>query len=124
MDETSFVSLYNASRNGACYFCKNPLYPRFRYSDGVQELAQTGCYWLVDLLGIEIPGVFDKNPGETLMIVEVTVQKNRAVIKGSFTDTETAYTRSTCTDLPEGKWNLYIGNDGDGVYRCILPSEY
>ena len=35
MDSYKFVSAYNEYRNGANHFCRNPLYPKFLYSDGV-----------------------------------------------------------------------------------------
>lgn len=125
MDTDKFRAAYNETRNGANHFCRNPLYPKFLYSDGVQECAEAGCYWLLDILGTETPAVFRKHPGQTQLIVNVAVKKSKATIAGSFTDDSQEYTRRIpYTDLPDGVWTLYIGNDGDGVLRCILPTEY
>ena len=125
MDTDKFKSAYAESRNGVDHFCRNPLYPKFLYSDGVKECAEAGCYWLLDILGTEVPAKFKANPNAYLMIVEVTVQGSSADIVGSFTDNVVDYQRCIeWTDLPEGAWTFYIGNDGDGLLRCILPTEY
>ena len=125
MNIEKFESAYNQYRNGCNNFVRNPLYPKFLYSDGVQECAETGCYWLLDILGTEAPAVFKAHPEEYQMIVTVTASKNKALIEGSFTDDTREYTRNIeWTDMPDGAWTFYIGNDGDGLLRCILPTEY
>lgn len=126
MNTEKFTAAYNESRNGASHFCRNPLYPKFLYSDGVQECAEAGCYWLLDILGTELPAVFKSNP-VYMLIVKVTVNaKNQCEIVGTVSDDgPPAYTRQIgFTDLPQGEWMLFVCDDGDGTLRCILPSEY
>lgn len=120
-----FKETYNTSRNGANYFCRNPLYSTFLYSDGVKELAETGCYWLLDILGTELPAVFKgRLPGE-MLIVTIKVADTKAVITGGLTDDTTDYKRVIdYTDMPDGEWVLYVSDDGDGYLTCILPTEY
>lgn len=128
MNVYKFVSSYNEPRNGANHFCRNPLYPKFLYSDGVQECAGAGCYWLLDILCTELPDVFKAHP-VYMLIVKVTVNhgaENQCEIVGTVSDYgPPAYTRSVgFTDLPEGVWTFFVFDDSDGVLRCILPTEY
>lgn len=126
MNTTQFQAAYGASRNGTDNFHFNPLYRRFHYSDGVKECAEAGCYWLLDILGTELPAVFRKNLEATLMSVSVKVGANRSVtITGAFADDQVDYKRKVAwSDLPAGQFNFLVSNDGDGILRCILLTEY
>lgn len=124
MDAEKFESLYNTSRNGCDHFVRHPLVPKFAYSDGVQECAETGCYWLLDILATEL--ITDEQTPEGFMaIVHVTVSDGKARIESSLTDdAPPQYARNIeWTDMPDGDWMFYITND-DGIRRMILPSEY
>lgn len=125
MNEAQFKAAYNESRNGANGFIRHPLVKSFHYSDGVQECAEAGCYWLLDVLATEIR-VKDFVAHESVMcIVKITVKDGTGRIVGEFYDDDpSAYTKSMNTDLPDGEWVFYLSDDGDNIVRCILPSEY
>lgn len=126
MDTEKFKAAYAASRNGTDGWHRNPLYRKFHYSDGVQECAEAGCYWLLDILGTELSTAkFDKR-GSHMMIATVGVVDNEATIRGEYHDGDkNPYKRKIdYTDMPDGAWVFYISNDGDGILRCILPTEY
>lgn len=125
MNTENFLKAYGKYRNGASHFCRNPLYRTFVYSDGVQACAEAGCYWLLDILGTELPAVFRRHQDEPMMIVTIRANNGKATIDGSFSDDGIDYVRRIDhTDLPDGDWVFYVGNDGDGLLRMILPTEY
>ena len=57
MDTETFKAAYNESRNGVNTWFRHPFNHNFHYSDGVQELAEAGCYWLLDVLATEVDQV-------------------------------------------------------------------
>ena len=61
MDIEKFTKAYGESRNGANHFVRHPLARNFAYSDGVQECAECGLYWLLDILATELPAYFKRN---------------------------------------------------------------
>lgn len=116
---------YNQHRNGTDKFHYNPLYRKFLYSDGVQECAEAGCYWLLDILGTELPAVFKAHPDGFLMTVTVEVKDGKAAIEGSFHDYTVEYRRKIdWTDMPDGKWVFLVSGESGGPYHCILLTEY
>lgn len=126
MDTHAFKRAYAESRNGANFMVRHPLVRSFLYSDGVQEVAEAGCYWLLDVLATEITRSMFKSKDSTTCIVKVNVEDEEAHITGEFYDGDTSpYKRSVSyTDMPEGEWVFYISDDGDGQLVCILPTEY
>jgi hypothetical protein len=125
MDNQAFLTAYRAPRNGTDTFHFNPMYRRFKYSDGVKQCAEAGCYWLLDILGTELPGEFRSRTNASTCMVTVEVMDASAHITGEFVDEDpNPYRRSVdYTDMPEGQWNFYVSFDGDD-YFCILISEY
>ena len=129
MNVEAFLKAYKEPRNGTARFHFNHLYRRFKYSDGVKECAEAGCYWLLDILGTELPGEFLARPGEHMCLVTVDVFDHdngpAALIRGEFVDDDPApYTRSVdYTDLPVGEWKFVVTYDGDDWF-CILLTEY
>lgn len=126
MNTEAFLKAYNEPRNGTDTFHFNPMYRRFLYSDGVKECAEAGCYWLLDILGTELPTVFKKHPGEPPMLIEVKVAGQSCQIVGTFDDDgPPVYKRNVAyTDLPPGSWKFLVSDDGEGKQFCILVSEY
>lgn len=125
MNTQDFIAAYNESRNGADHFVRHPLVKSFHYSDGVQSLAETGCYWLLDVLATEIRQRDFIAKDAYLCIVSIMVKGGIGIIEGKFSDDDPApYRKRVNTDMPDGEWLLYLSNDGDGVIRCILPTEY
>lgn len=125
MNQEEFLKAYNQSRNGANAFYFNRLYPNFQYSDGVRECAQAGCYWLLDILGTELPKLM-RERHYLFMVVTVSVSEGQAHIKGDFEDMETdPYTKYIeYTDMPDGNWVFYIAYSGHDKFNCYLPSEH
>lgn len=130
MNTEKFLTAYNEFRNGCNNFVRHPLARSFAYSDGVEECAEAGCYWLLDILAAELPTEFKKNEEVSNMcIVTVTAKGGKADIEARFTDEVLAWSRHIdMTDLPDGEWLFYIGDDGPDAgptpYRMILPQEY
>lgn len=124
MNTEQFIQAYNASRNGTDNFHFNPLYRTFIYSDGVKECAEAGCYWLLDILGTELPG-FIRERTAGMCVVVVTVKDGKAqIVAEAYDGDPTPYKRSVdFTDMPEGEWMFYVSDEG-GRFPCILPSEY
>ena len=126
MDNQRFINAYRESRNGANHMIRHPLARNVIYSDGVQECAEAGCYWLLDVLATELPAAFRKHPGATLCIVTVKVKNEEASIVGSFGDGDKKPYRRRVgyTDMPTGEWVFYAADDGAALITLILPSEY
>lgn len=127
MNTEKFLEAYNESRNGCDHFIRHPLVRSFAYSDGVQQCAEAGCYWLLDILATELPAEFKKNEGALMCVVTVTAEDGKADIDARFTDEVSAWSKHIdMTDLPDGEWVFIICDDMEGPtpYRMILPKEY
>lgn len=125
MDDAKFKAIYNESRNGCNGFYRHWFVKAFQYSDGVQELAECGCYWLLDILATEAPAAM-RNAGEVHGIVQVVVSSDRkGVISLSVDDDRPPiWTKSVgWTDMPEGIWQFEIADEGDR-FALILISEH
>lgn len=111
-------------RNGANEFYRHSLVRNFAYSDGVKELAEeAGCYWLLDIIATECVPLLLKNdePGASIIVI---AENHSAVLVMEFTQDEVVWRREIdITDLPDIKFSLYLGNDGDRA-TLILYSEY
>lgn len=127
MDKIKFEAAFNQSRNGADHFVRHPLVRSFAYSDGVQECAEAGCYWLLDIAATEVPAVM-RTRDESLITLRVAVEGTMAMLTlyGSgdlFLDWKK---KIDVTDLPGGIWEFLIADEveGDTPFRMILVSEY
>jgi hypothetical protein len=128
MDTEKFKRIYSESRNGCNDFYRHPLCRNFAYSDGVKDLADVGCHWLLDILCSELPAKFrqNKNISNTCSI-HVAVKKSKCVITAEFEDGHIGWAKKVAyTDMPEGIWTFYCSDDGEGPtpYRLILLTEY
>lgn len=127
MDMQKFQAAYSESRNGANKMFRHPLARNFIYSDGVQECAQAGLYWLLDIIATE--GVQHmKAQGELgdFMVIYFSVDEgSRATIKGSLSDADPVSWQRVVgyTDCGPGQWTFYMAFDGQH-YSLILPKEY
>lgn len=127
MDIDKFKSAFTQSRNGANHFVRHPLVRKFAYSDGVQECAEAGCYWLLDIAATEVPPVM-RTKGETLVTLRVAVEDSTAMLSlyGSG-DLFLDWTKKIdMTDMPGGIWEFLVADEveGDTPFRMILVSEY
>ena len=127
MKTEDFIRAYEESRNGANQFYRHPLVRNFAYSDGVQECAEAGCYWLIDIAATEVPAVMRKE-AETLATLIVTVTDGTAAIRLTGSGDRVLPWSKTIyvTDLPNGEWVFLIADEGGGPtpFRMILITEY
>ena len=127
MDQVKFNSAYYETRNGCNSKIRHPLARQLVYSDGVQELAEIGMYWLLDIIGTEFIGPFCKYPDifDGMGFIHVNVKDSHATITLVRDDGDPpVYTREIeWTDMPEGKWIFYFTDEGDHVF-LFLPTEY
>lgn len=124
MNTQRFLDAYQESRNGANFFVRHWAAHSFHFSDGVQECAEAGCHWRLNIFATEFPTLFRSTPDAHMLVVNVTVKDSKADIVGEFYDNATAYKRHIeYTDLPEGVWTFYICTE-ENCFKCILPTEY
>lgn len=127
MDTDEFKDIYNESRNGTDGWTRHPLCRRLVYSDGVRELAELGCYWLLDVIGTEFVKAAAEHQQdlEGLGFIYVDVSESSAVITLKRDHGEPILYRRdvSYTDMPEGLWIFYFAQ-GDGYWMLHLPSEY
>jgi hypothetical protein len=126
MNTEDFTRALGQSRNGTDQFHFNPLYRWMHYSDGVKEVAESGCYWLLDILGTELPDALRSGqPGFVMLTISVEVKGSKCRITATTGDEDPAL--YTCavewTDLPEGKWDMLLTVESS-VGRLILLTEY
>lgn len=123
MNSDKFKETYNLSRNGTDrYHTVNPFVRRFVVSDGVYELAELGCYWLMDILATEpAPKLRIGDMG----IVTVKVGDSKAKLSMKLADNDPPVWKKSVdyTDMPEGEWKFIISNDGEHTVCCLL-TEY
>lgn len=128
MNANAFIQAYDASRNGCNNFVRHPLVRSFAYSDGVQECAEAGCHWLLDILATELPAQFVKHREDSnTCLVTAKVSKGKATLTAEFVDGVVGWKkRVDTTDLPEGEWSFYVADEGEMAprYRMILLTEY
>lgn len=124
MNTEAFKLAYGMSRNGTDVFFKNPLFPQFHYSDGVQQCAEAGVYWLLDVVATEFLKPLRRS-GEVMGILEVVVAADKATIEMTISDDGPPVHRKKIvhTDMPDGKWLFYLADEGER-FALILPTEY
>ena len=130
MDNEAFTKAYfDSSRNGVSQFFHNKWLPKLVYSDGVQECAATGCYWLLDIVGTEVISVMKDDDRLGLFRIVVNSDSTATMMLELEDDAPAAWTRFIeFTDMPEGVWSFYVQlnvqDDRSYRYVMILPTEY
>lgn len=125
MDEAKFKAAYEESRNGANHFVRHPLVRGFLYSDGVEQIAEAGCYWLLDIIATECPHSL-RRAGEVNAMVRVTVGKDhQALIDMTVAgDARPVWTRHiNVTDMPPGQWLFELADEGHGCVLILLTEH-
>ena len=123
MDTQTFVQTYHEPRNGANSFFRHPMARKFIYSDGVAEVAETGLYWLIDLLAFEFSHKLLKSD-QVLVIFKLKVKNGQATLIGTGALDRKLFSRKIeFTDCPDGEWSFFVGIE-EGQCRMILPTEY
>ena len=124
MDTAKFQQVYGLSRNGAEFFVRHPLVRSFAVSDGVRDLADVGCWWLIDIAATELPAVLGRK-SEYMGVLTATVKNGKAKLEMTGTNDVTLWDRDIdYTDMPEGKWNFYVTLEDGSSSLMILPTEY
>ena len=129
MKTEEFKRVYNETRNGANCFYRHPLARNVAYSDGIRDLAETGCWWLLDIWATELPAVFKKHPhmgGQYILKAKVAKGKVKLWAEAG-DDLPPVWKRSNIwTDLPEGEWVFMMVDECEDPtpYRILLLTEY
>lgn len=124
MDDKAFHSAYNAGRNGANYFTRYILNRDLRYSDGVKECFEAGCFWLLDIVGTECTQHIKYGYSATF---SVKVENSKAYLRLEVVEGTPVWTKEVeWTDMPEGEWSFFLSNEGleRPDVAMILFSEY
>jgi hypothetical protein len=124
MNTEAFKKAYSESRNGANFFVRHPLVRIFHYSDGVQECAEAGMYWLLDVVATECLRPL-REGGEPCSILAVTVINGKAHMALSTEDDAPAIWQKDIewTDMPDGTWTFELVDEGER-FALILITEH
>ena len=122
MNTEAFVKAYNETRNGAGKFYYRRPNRKFQYSDGVQDCAVFGCYWMLDIFATELTKLV---PYGDNGIIHFLVKGGKGTMRMELADDEPPVwkKRIDMTDMPDGDWVFYLVNERTR-WACILPSEY
>jgi hypothetical protein len=124
MNSERFLSIYNESRNGTDGFTRHPLARALIYSDGVKELADEGCHWLLDIIGTECVPAMRGAAAMGQITVQVVGSSARLSLNLA-DDAPDIWTRDIeYTDMPEGRYVFFINEDEPGTFSLILVTEY
>lgn len=116
-----FKSLPHELENftGSEVFFSHTLFTKFKYTEGIQYLAQrAGAYWLIDL----ICGTLSKDifTDEGFIVANLKVIDSKAVLTFGDGDGRLLYVETIdCTDFPLSHVKIYIVNN-----TILLPKEY
>lgn len=124
MNVDAFKAAYGESRNGANYFVRHWYVRSFQFSDGVEQCAAAGCFWLIDIIATECLNPL-ADSGDNLGILEVKVSRHTADLSLTIGDDEPPIwsRHMDFADMPDGEWKFYLANEGER-FALILPSEY
>lgn len=119
-----FLKAYNESRNGCNGFIRHWLVRKFWFSDGVNDVASFGCYWLIDIAATETPNVL-RNTNEYMGIFKVVVKNYKAKLSLIGSGDNVLWKKKIdFTDLPPGEYNFCICKENNEQFNMILMSEY
>lgn len=124
MDNNAFKKAYEESRNGCNGFYHHGMVRRFQYSDGVQQCAEAGCYWLLDIAATELPKVM-RDRGEPRCMFEVFVHESKAVLSLTARDNAPALWKRLIdlTDMPDGEYVFELVDEGERVAMILLTEH-
>ena len=129
MDSEAFARAMGERRNGTDGWYRHPLARKSLISSGLNEVADTGCWWLIDILCTEYAdrlraddesGRVDGTP-----IINVRVKAGKARIQMTYADEGPPVhsTRVAYTDMPSGEYKFLAGVE-DRCAMFYLMSEY
>ncbi len=100
-------------------FYKNPLFPNYVFTDGIQYLAEeANAYWLIDY--IFSSQIYPKIKQETFQIWQMKVSDNKAIVRvEDGNDNLVKQFKIEYTDFPLPEITLWFTDR-----TLLLPSEY
>jgi hypothetical protein len=116
-------------RNGTDGWYRHALARKSLISFGLREVADAGCWWLIDILCTEYADKLladDKaNRIDGTPTIEVRVKDGKARIQMTYCDEGPTIhgNKIAYTDMPEGKYTFLAGVE-DGRAMFYLLSEY
>ena len=124
MDVEKFKAAYNESRNGANYFVRHPLVRKFQFSDGVEELANAGCWWLLDIIATEcLKPLRESEAGVGYIAVHAKDSKARLSLEIPGPRPILWEREISLTDLPDGDYEFELVDEG-ARFAMILITEH
>lgn len=98
----------------------NPMFKRFKYTDGVKYLAETaGAYWLLDYIFSSQPHKNLKDQPFQVWKIKVNEDDSAAIAVEDGKDTVLSTFTIVFTDFPLEEFDLWLIDE-----ILILPSEY
>jgi hypothetical protein len=126
MHKQQFLSVYNESRNGLNSRIRHPLARKLVYSDGVRDCADTGMYWVLDIVGTECVSLVmndESLDGSAFLYIDVKDDRAKMTLVRDSGEPPVWTKDIEYTDMPEGRWCFYLSADVDHVLM-YLPTEY
>lgn len=142
MNEKAFRDAYAESRNGISTYYRHALIPSLLYSDGVQECAAAGCYWLLDVVATEVKealhiesGKQDGYLGTTTLVITAKDSKCDIALWAGVPEelnngrdqwqglTLIFKKHLAYTDFPEGTWNFVLAAQEEANASNILHAQ-
>lgn len=113
---------------------KHSLVPRMIYTEGVQFFAENaggGAYWFLDIVATEVVALAKKEPFIHIKMVIDKSPKRQGVkpsqcflVADDGNDNQLWSRTIAWTDCPEGIWDFYLEDNGEGHVVMLLPSEH
>lgn len=125
MDELAFKEALAETRNGANYFVRHWAVPSFQYSDGVEQLAKAGWFWLLDILATEAAPALRRTDAPQGIVKVVAHSNGSADISLSVEDDAPPVWQRhiDMTDTPAGEYTLLLADEVQR-YALILITEH
>lgn len=124
MDAEAFKRIYGESRNGANGFYRHWAARSFQYSDGVHDLTETGCAWLLDIIATEIPRVMRKaRQPHCIFTAHVSGSKAHLLLSHEDDAPPIWEKHIDYTDMPDGDWSFEIVDEGERVAMCLITEH-
>ncbi len=129
MNTQEFNRAMKGPRNGTDCFFRHAIARKALISSGVREVADAGCWWLVDLLCTEYAIKLRKDEAAGRVtgtpIIKVKVANKKARVELTYGDDEPPVhkNRIDYTDLPDGEHTFLAAVEDDHAMFYLL-TEY
>lgn len=127
MDTKKFLSAYHQGRNGCNALIRHPiaLGGLFVYSDGVKELADAGCYWMLDIVATECLVPLRASGSPTAILRVAVGRDEKALMDLTIADNKPAIWMRAIeyTDMPPGVWVFELVDEGRRFVFTLLSEH-